>query len=166
MKKHPVTFFCILLFSMMVLSASLFAQTVPQDTTTHKGTTIQDMVHSGDFVFTAQTALPMRGKARYLTSIYDLVVSKDTVKAFLPYFGRAYSAPIDPTKGGIQFTSTKFQYSITGHKRGRWNILIRPGDIRDIQQLVLSVSEGGYASLQVISNRRQPISFNGKISER
>ena len=43
----------------------------------------------------------------YLSPYYYLKVSKDTVVAYLPYFGRAYTAPADPTEGGIKFTSTK-----------------------------------------------------------
>ncbi|HEY6082088.1 MAG TPA: DUF4251 domain-containing protein, partial [Chitinophagaceae bacterium] len=66
--------------------------------------------------------------------------------------------------GGIQFKSRNFDYTVTEGKRGGWNILIRPKDVKDIQQLSLSVTTSGYASLQVISNSRQPISFNGYIA--
>lgn len=129
-----------------------------------RDSSIGSMVRYGDFVFHAQTALPMRGRVRYLTSEYDLKVSPDTLQAFLPYFGRAYSAPLDPSKGGIEFTTTHFQYKIVSHKKGRWNLLIKPDDVNEIQQLSLSVSEDGYASLQVLSTRRQPISFNGRVT--
>jgi hypothetical protein len=84
----------------------------------------------------------------------------------VPYFGRAYTAPMDPTKGGIQFTSTKFEYKETKRKKGGWEILIKPKDTQDVSQMVLTVSETGFASLQVISNNRQPISFSGYVDEK
>lgn len=156
------------LFIFILLAAApalVFGQTPGQGNAV-RDSSVESMVRYGDFVFQAQTALPMRGRVRYLTSPYDLSVSRDTLEAYLPYFGRAYSAPIDPTKGGIEFTSTRFQYKIVSHKKGRWNILIKPEDVNDVQQLSLSVSGSGYASLQVLSTRRQPISFNGRITAR
>ena len=122
------------------------------------------LVESQNFVFKAQTALPMGGRSRNLTGDYDLKVSKDAVVSYLPYFGRAYVAPIDPSKGGIEFTSKDFSYiSVPGKKDG-WTVTIKPRDYKDVQQLILSISSEGYASLQVVSTSRQAISFNGVIA--
>lgn len=119
------------------------------------------------FIFKAQQVNPMRGRTRNVsTDQYTLKISPDTVTAYLPYFGRAYVAPLDPAKGGIHFTSTKFEYAKTIAKRGGWNILIKPSDVRDVRQLSLSISVDGFASLHVISTHRDPISFNGIIREK
>lgn len=135
-----------------------------QDSTQQQ--TIQHQVLDKDFVFEAQTILPQRGITRQLTSNYFLQVSKDTVISDLPYFGRAYSAPINPGEGGIRFTSTSFEYSSKDRKKGGWDILIKPKGVNDVQQMLLSVFTNGRASLQVISNNRQAISFDGVIKER
>lgn len=127
---------------------------------------ISQMVKSGNYIFKARMALPMQGGSKFLTTDYDLVVSSDTIKAWLPYFGRAYSAPIDPSGGGIKFTSTRFDYKVNDLKKGGWRVEIAPKDVRDVRKLTLNISESGYSSLQVISNRRQLISFNGKIVDR
>lgn len=125
---------------------------------------IKAMVAAKEFIFKAQVAIPQRGSSRYLTSEYDLKVSKDTITAFLPYFGRAFSAPMDPGKGGIKFTSTDFTYNSENTKRG-WEITITPKDTRDadVRYLVLSISNGGFGTLRVISNNRDGISFSGNI---
>lgn len=128
---------------------------------------IEQMITNHSYVFKAQTVLPTGAVPnRQLTSDYDLRVSRDTVVSYLPYFGRAYTAPMDPTKGGIQFTSVKFDYKETKRKKGGWDIIIKPQDTPDATQLILNISEAGYASLQVLSNNRQPISFSGYIVER
>lgn len=143
-------------------SMPAFSQTKQEQPTSKEASTAR-LVDAKNYTFVAQTALPMRGRTINLTSEYTLEVSQDTITAFLPYYGRAYSAPLDPSKGGIKFTSTQFTYDRKAGKRGGWNISITPSDVRSTQKLSLSITDDGYASLQVISNNRQPISFNGHI---
>ncbi|HEY0066028.1 MAG TPA: DUF4251 domain-containing protein, partial [Flavisolibacter sp.] len=66
---------------------------------------VKTLVESGNYIFKPQTVMPSVGGSRFLTSEYELVVSKDTLASFLPYFGRAFTAPVNPTEGGIRFTS-------------------------------------------------------------
>jgi hypothetical protein len=133
---------------------------------------IKKMVDDGNYVFEANYANPMRGGQKILTSEYDLRVSKDSIIAFLPYYGEAHMAPSPgETEGGIKFTSTDFTYSTKQRKNGGWDIFIKPKDNniinwRDVQQLRLSVSPSGNASLQVISSNRDPIMFSGNIREK
>lgn len=128
---------------------------------------IKQLISDRNYVFQAQSVFPMNGRTRQIGGEgYDLSVSKDTVNAYLPYFGRAYAAPIDPTKGGIQFISKDFEYTEQSGKKGGWEITIKPKDVRDVQQMYLTVSDDGYASLQVTNTNRQPISFNGIVTEK
>lgn len=124
---------------------------------------IESAVLSKNYVFTAQSVTPLGGRYRQLTSDYDLKVSTDKVIAYLPYFGRAYSAPIDPTQGGINFTSSKFTYQQSLRKKGGWIVTIKPTDVQDVRELTLTIASGGSATLNVISNNRQSISFDGYI---
>lgn len=127
-----------------------------------KSINIKQAVASQHYIFKARTVMPMQGRTRQLTTDYDIRVTTDSVVAFLPYFGRAYSAPIDPTKGGIQFTSTDFKYQLTQSGDG-WDIRIDPEDVRDVQYMRLRIFDNGTATLNVTSTNRQPISFNGDI---
>lgn len=134
------------------------------DAQNSKEAAIKSLVESQNYVFKAQSTMPMGGRVRQLTTDdYDLRVTKESVVAYLPYFGRAYSAPMDPSQGGIKFTSKDFDYTATPGKKGGWDVLIKPKDFKDVQQMTLSISSAGYATLQVNSNSRQTISFNGYI---
>jgi hypothetical protein len=124
----------------------------------------KDLISQNRYIFQAQSATPMSGRIRQLTSEYDVLVLKDTVTAYLPYFGRAYTAPINATDGGIKFTSTHFTNTTTARKKGGWDVLITPTDVNDVRSLTFTISEDGYTTLQVISNSRQPISFYGLIT--
>lgn len=128
----------------------------------NNGSNTKALIEAQNYVFEAQSTLPAGGHFRQVTPGYVLIVSKDTVIADLPYFGRAYSAPIDPTKGGIQFKSKDFQYSLKNTKKG-WSITIKPADAGDALQLFLTAFDNGSATLEVSSASRQSISFNGFI---
>ncbi|HEX2609308.1 MAG TPA: DUF4251 domain-containing protein, partial [Flavisolibacter sp.] len=125
---------------------------------------IRQLLESRDFVFKAQSVSPLRGGIRQLTSDYDLRIAGDSMIAYLPYFGRAYAGVIlTPGDGPLTFNSTQYTYAITERKKG-WDVSITPKDAKDVRQLFLSVTQSGYASLNVTSNNRDNISFNGYIT--
>lgn len=126
---------------------------------------IEKLVTSKRFNFIAQSALPLSGRSVNLTSAYDLTINGDSLVSDLPYFGRAFIAPLNADDGGIHFTSTNFTYSLTERKKGGWNLLIEPKDSKNVRQLNLTISETGNSSLQVTSDDRQSISYNGYITE-
>ncbi|ANE52729.1 DUF4251 domain-containing protein [Flavisolibacter tropicus] len=155
--KHAAVFLC---------SIVLFVTSVQaQDDKKQKGQDIKQLLDSKEYIFKAQQVTPSRGGARQLTSEYDLRLLGDSLVAYLPYFGRAYSAPIDIKESGLQFTSTNFGYELSTRKKG-WDVVMRPKDVSSIQQLVLMVSSSGRATLQVTSTNREPISFNGQVLSR
>src|SRR5215472_2626366 len=97
------------LFALMVLlSARATAQSGDE-----KAAAVRDMVESRNFIFQAQTAMPMRGSVHQLTSEYDLKVTPTAIVSDLPYFGRAFVAPMNPTQSPLQFTSSQFGYTTT-----------------------------------------------------
>ncbi len=127
---------------------------------------ISEMIESRDYTFKATSAIPARGRTIQLNSAYyDLRIKGDTVVAELPYFGRAYTAPIGQTDGGIRFTSTDFTYNQNIKSNGVYEIEIIPKDKKDVQRMFLSVSKSGYGNLYVNSNNRESISFNGRIEK-
>ena len=126
---------------------------------------IKRIVESQNYIFKANRVNPHGSISRELTSDYDLTVTRDTIISYLPYFGRAYVAPINVTDGGIKFTSAKFEYKQSKSGKG-WEIAIRPRDASDVQQLNLDIFDNGVATLRVISTNRQSISFNGYIEEK
>lgn len=118
-----------------------------------------------NFVFKAQSAWPLQGTVVQLNAGYDVRVMQDSINTYLPYFGRAYQAGYG-TESGINFTSRKFDYRLREKPKGGWEITIRPADAKDVMEMTYSVSSNGYATLQVISNNRQAISFYGVIEKK
>jgi hypothetical protein len=156
-KRCPVKFLS-LVFCLICIAFAGNAQNSKQTET-------GQLMAGRQYLFIAQTALPSSGPMRQLDYGYDFTVSGDTCIAYLPYFGRAYNVPVNLNEGGIKFTSANFDYTSRQAKKGGWDITIKFKDAKDVAQVGLSISKNGYASIQVISNNREPISFNGYITK-
>lgn len=127
--------------------------------------TLKNLLTSKNFIFKAQSAWPLQGTVVQLTPGFDMRVLSDSINTYLPYFGRSYQASYGSTNGGINFTTTKFDYKLKEKSKGGWELTIKPSDAKDINQLSYSISKNGFATLQVTSNSRQAISFYGVIEK-
>src|ERR1700744_740932 len=103
---------------MVLVGTNAMAQT-SADKKTKKAAETARQVNGRDFLFNANYVSPARGVGHQLTSEYDLTVNKDTVIAYLPYFGQAYLAPTyGSTDNSIDFKWTKFTYEVPTDKKG------------------------------------------------
>ena len=154
------------LMSVVLLTACGTAQTAAEKEA--KAFEIRNAIDAFDFKFSATYAYPTGGfRSVYLSPYYDVKVSPDTVQAYLPYYGRAYTAPMDPREGGIKFTSTDFVYQTQPGKRaGNWMVVIEINDANRPIMLHFDVWENGTARLDVTDQNRQPISFQGDVEVR
>ena len=64
------------------------------------------LIQNGHFRFVARSANSDLGNFNHLSSNYDMVFDSLHIKAYLPYYGRAYSVPYGGNKGGVQFDLT------------------------------------------------------------
>jgi hypothetical protein len=127
-------------------------------------TSIKSLIESKRFLFKVQTIMPLSGTVRQSLNEYDIRLYGDSLISQLPYFGRAFTAPMPGERGGFYFTSTDFDYSVKNRRKGGWEILLKPRDVRDVREYSISVSGKGYANLRVTSNNRQPISYSGVVA--
>jgi hypothetical protein len=161
------------LFTLLIVFSTVQAMAQTDKETTAR------LVADQHLVFNATSAMPMAnadvsavlnkmqngsggGMIQLSGSQYQLKISKDSVEAYLPYYGRAYTASLNPDDAGIKFKSKKFSYKTTKKKKGGWIINNSP---KDSKKMNLFLSYKGYALINVNSNNRQAISFNGVISE-
>jgi hypothetical protein len=160
-----------ILFLLIAFTAfNTFAQTTP--TKADKKKAQQDatraLVESQHYTFIAQYANPLGGGHRYLTSDYDLKIRKDSLIAYLPYFGRAYfdTGYGGSSDSGIKFTSTKFTYKITAKKKGGWDVVIKPSDVKYMDTINMYISSDGYTNVQFTITNKSAISFDGVLKDK
>lgn len=158
-----------------ILLTAIFLVSCSAQKTGLNSTTVTEMVENQNFTFEAKSVFPSEdprnnprvmlpnGSQLYqLSPGYDLKVTPDSVIAYLPFFGRSYTAPINPSEGGIKFTSTDFSYK-KNTRKGNYEIEIIPRDPRDIRNLYLTISPSGFTSLRVSSVNKTGISYNGEV---
>lgn len=128
---------------------------------------VREAVEGASFTFDATYVYPTSYKPLYLSPYYDVVVTPDTIKAYLPYYGRAYRAPMDPREGGFQFTSSDFTYRYApGSHKGSWMVKMTILDLDRPVTFSFDIWENGSSRLMVNDFNRQPIWFQGDISRK
>jgi len=149
---------------LLISFSSLHAQQSKKEKEAAEATAAKDLLLSKSYVFEAQSTVPSGGKIKQLSYGYYMKVTGDTLISYLPYFGQAHAPTYSSDNGGINFTSTKFDYKVEDRKKGGWDIIIVPDDYSDVQKLYLTVFENASATLQVISQSRSPISYSGYVT--
>ena len=161
--KQVAIHIVLLMVTMSTVSFSL-GQDSKKERKAKKEAEIKNLVDSQNFVFKAQTALPMGRRSINLSTDYDLKVTREEVVSYLPYYGRAYSST-PGSSNGLDFTSKDFEYTIKETKKSDgWDIVIKPKDTQLARELLLTVFNSGTANLQVTSNDKQNISFSGYVT--
>ena len=125
-------------------------------------TRIEKMINDTTYTINVSSALPMGGRTVMLNSYYSLEMAKDTVRSYLPYFGRAYSIPYGGGKG-LVFDGTAENYVVKDGKKGGNEIEFTVRNEEDSYTYNLSIYPNGSAYISVRGNKRQPISYIGRI---
>jgi len=155
----------LVLHGLFAISPVAYSQKTKEEEKAAKAAEVKVMVESKSFVFQAQSAMPSKMPTQQLSPGNTFKVLPEEATADLPYFGRSYQAPMNPSESGIKFTSTKFEYVVKETKKGGWEISIIPQDVMNSPKIYLSVSTKGTASLRAIGGDKQPISFSGYIEQ-
>lgn len=122
-----------------------------------------ELLESGEFRFVARSARSSLGNFNNLSSNYDLVFDSLNIKAFLPYYGRAFSAPYN-NEGGVKFDLKADK--IEKHwdkKKKRYMVATEVSDTRDSYSIHMAASLSGYADVQINFRNRELISYYGTI---
>ncbi|MDR0384987.1 MAG: DUF4251 domain-containing protein [Prevotellaceae bacterium] len=145
--------------SFVILMFTIFAGYAKDDEV--KADSVKKRIENKSFVFIARSAIPMKGKLISLSPSFDVKISGDTVKAYLPYYGEVHTAILS-SESGINFTSVRSKYRVQPKKNG-WNVLIKPEDLMYNIELNFDISKSGSAMLRVSDYRRDPVTFRGYL---
>jgi hypothetical protein len=123
------------------------------------------LIENGRFRFVARSANSDLGHFNQLTSTYDLVFDSLQLKAFLPYYGRAYSAPYGGS-GGVKFDLTAGKIDKSWNERKKlYTITADVANSDDSYSIFLTAGLDGYAELKINFRNRRWISYSGIIEK-
>ncbi len=114
------------------------------------------------FTIEAEQCYPMRGAARRIDYGYEVTVHGDTLKSYLPYFGRAYNIPYGGGKG-LRFDAIIKNYEQWRTKKNMTHIVIYTDNEEDVYIYTIDVFDNGNATIDVRSREREEISFSGQM---
>jgi hypothetical protein len=124
--------------------------------------TIKTQLVDKKFKVRVRWANPLRGQAISLTSDYLLKIKGDSVFSYLPYYGRAYSIPYGGGKA-LNFNAPIAKYHVTYPKKDRAYITFTTTTDEDTYSYSLYVFMNGNTTINVTSQKRDAISFQGEI---
>ena len=157
-------------FSMLVIITLLlgltgFSEVDKKEIKARQRLEMAQLIQSGHFRFVARSAHSDLGNFDDLSSNYDMTFDSLKIKAYLPYYGRAYSAPYGGS-GGVKFdlTAKKIE-NIYNERKKMFVIFTELEDSDESYSIFLNTGLDGYADLKIIFRNRQWISYNGIIEK-
>jgi hypothetical protein len=127
--------------------------------------TLIKLIDTQQYMFRGSKAKPQKGGQIDLSSRDNFLnVDGENATADMPYFGRAYSSSLS-LDGGINFDDQMESYEVSRNdKKRRVIIKFKVNATYDNYNCTLTVTGLNSASLSVISNKRQTISYIGEVS--
>lgn len=152
----------------MILTAMIMSSCTVMDGTTSSAmqaetaAAVSDALTERNYTIGVETAYPRGGRMISLTGIYELKVREDNVVSYLPYFGRAYRTTFG-TGSPLDFTGTITGYKQTSDNKGLTRIDFDTRNDNDMLHYRIEVSDDGRATINVTSQYRDGIRFEGDM---
>lgn len=127
----------------------------------------QKLVDSKQFIFVPDRAFPQGGRSIDLTTNYGFIkIMGEETEGDMPFFGRGFTVPYGGG-GGIKFDKTTIENEQVqiNEKKLRITYSFEAKGKDDHYRVSMDIGYSGNASVNVTSNNRSPISYNGEISE-
>lgn len=117
-------------------------------------------------VVNVMNSIPGGSSSRMLNldSGYTIEIRTDELEVTLPYFGRMYTANLDPSKNSYRFTTKDFTVDKKEGKKGSTVFTILANDQQNIRNINMEVFKNGKTYVWIESNDRQSISYDGYIT--
>jgi hypothetical protein len=123
------------------------------------------LIDSGRFRFVARSANSELGYFNSLTPNYDVVFDSLQIKAFLPYFGRAFHVSYGGD-GGVKFDLRAEKITKEWNERKKlYHIQTKLEDSQDTYTIYLTAGLNGFSDLKINFTNRSWISYNGNIEK-
>ncbi len=125
-----------------------------------------EKIDNRNYTLIANFANPLRMQQIVLTSEYNLRIRKDSAFAFLPYYGVAYSAPLNASEGGIKFAEPIVDYQIKPNPKNDGREISFKINTREYNyQINMTIFQNGSATFVINSHQRDAITFYGELKE-
>jgi hypothetical protein len=126
-----------------------------------KKAALQEMIENKTFTFHASDMYPRGAGGVRLGYDCDVQISKDVIKSYLPFIGKAYLKNYGNTTG-FDFTEQVKSYSYKQKKKGI-EVNVETETDNGLLNFNFFVTESGASTLTVSGMQRQSISYYGMV---
>ncbi len=124
---------------------------------------VDSLVRGMRFGVEVSAAFPQRGNMVNLNYDYGIQVHGDTLRSYLPYYGRAYQIPYGGGKA-LDFSERIQRRTLSQGKKGEQLLQMWVENDEDAYVYTLKVYPGGSIDLTVESHQRDRIRFTGRLT--
>lgn len=124
---------------------------------------VDSLVRGMRFGVEVSAAFPQRGNMVNLNYDYGIQVHGDTLRSYLPYYGRAYQIPYGGGKA-LDFSERIRRRTLSQGKKGEQLLQMWVENDEDAYVYTLKVYPGGSIDLTVESHQRDRIRFTGRLT--
>jgi hypothetical protein len=162
--KVLALFILVVIGSLSVIAQETDKKAAKEAKKLEKENQVKAMLDAKEFVFVAQRALPQGYKTVDLTTNPNFVkFHPDLIESSMPYYGRAYSGVGYGGDAGLKFEGKPDEFTIEKGKKS-YEVKAKVKSTNDSYTLSLSVFPDGSANMNISSNNRSTISYNGEIN--
>lgn len=153
------------IFLLLVLSPSIILSQGKKERDRLAYEQTKKLVESQNFIFEANRALPISGSSvSLITNDNFLLVKRDEVHAYLPYFGEGRVSAAYGGEGAIAFKGAPIDYKVRyNDRKNKITILFDATGKSEKHGVILDINAHGFTDLIVKSMNRTTISYYGKI---
>lgn len=124
---------------------------------------VENAVANGNYLIEIANAVPMGGRLINLNGNYSVEIRNDSAFVHLPFYGRAYTAPMGLNDGGIKFNAPIDDYKLTTTKKGVYKANMDIRTNQDNYRIYLEIMPDGTSTVRINSNNRSPMSYYGEL---
>lgn len=166
MKTYKIAIVCLLCFNVLVgFSQEKTRRQIRNEKKVEKQKEIEKLIQAKEFQFIARNLNSQTFRMVDLSIIPNFIKFKpDFIKSEMPFFGRGFSGlGYGGSDTGLKFEGKPEKFTVTKQKKG-YQIDVTVKGQQDFFNISLSVFSEGTATLNIISNNRESISYFGEIS--
>lgn len=155
------------LSALLLVGCGTAAQSSAQKQADEKQTAeqVSKLLDEKTYEITVNYMNPLRGGGRAVSGPYSIRVDGTTIDSNLPYIGRAYNIPYGGGKV-LTFKDEIDEYSDSGWKKGLRKIIFSTNNDEDTIVYTVTVSDDGYADINVHCRNREDITYRGMLTTR
>lgn len=125
---------------------------------------IREIILNKSFIYIPTQANPGGSGSIHLTPSFKVKIKNDSVFSYLPFYGVAYNVDYGGRNSAFNFDLPIKSFDIK-EKKNSYRVKLKINNVTDQITYYFSISENGYATLNVTSTKRRSISFYGRIEK-